>query len=197
MGKVILELSVSLDGFAAGADVGVDNPLGVDGEHLHDWMFGTATETGKKVAEEMFATAGAIVLGRRMYDLGKQYWDPDPNTFRRLPVFVLTHRAQDPVADPGGSTFTFVTGGVEEALAQARAAAGDGDVVLGGGPGTDRPFLAAGLVDELRIHLVHRLLGAGTRLFEPGTGGPTTFRATSVVEDAGVTHFRFVPADLS
>lgn len=197
MGKVILELSVSLDGFAAGANVGVDHPLGEGGERLHDWMFDAATETGKQIAEEMFAKVGAIVLGRRMYDLGKQYWDPDPDTFRRLPVFVPTHRAQDPVADPGGSTFTFVTDGVERAIERARAAAGDGDVVLGGGPETAQQALAAGLVDELHIHLVHRLLGAGTRLFEPGTGGPTAFRATRVVEDAGVTHFRFVPADLS
>lgn len=196
MSKAILELSVSLDGFAAGANVGVENPLGVDGEHLHDWMFGAATDTGRKVREETFANAGAIVLGRRMYDLGKQYWDPDPETFRRLPVFVLTHRAEDPVADPGGSTFTFVTGGVHDALARARAAAGDGDVVIGGGPETDRQFLAAGLLDELRIHLVHRLLGAGTRLFEPGVPGPATFRATRVLEDDGVTHFRFVPAEL-
>lgn len=197
MGKVILELSVSLDGFAAGANDGPENPLGEGGERLHDWMFGTVTDTGKKVAEEMFATAGAVVLGRRMYDLGKQYWDPDPDTFHRLPVFVLTHRGQDPVADPGGSTFTFVTGGVEDAVARARAAAGAGDVVVGGGPRTARGFLAAGLLDELRIHLVHRLLGAGTRLFEAGTAGPDAFRATRVLEDAGVTHFRFVPAELS
>lgn len=197
MGKVILELSISLDGFAAGTDVGPDNPLGRDGERLHDWMFDSATETGSEIAQEMFATAGAIVLGRRMYDLGKPYWDPDPDTFRRLPVFVLTHRPTGAVADPGGSTFTFVTGGVEDALARARDAAGDGDVVVGGGPETARGFLASGLLDELRIHLVHILLRAGARLFEPRAAGPTAFRATQVVEDAGVTHFRFVPADLS
>lgn len=197
MGKVILETSVSLDGFAAGADVGVEDPMGEGGERLHDWMFGSATETGKKIQHEFFATAGAVVIGRRMYDLGKRYWDPDPETFRRLPVFVVTHRGQDAVADPGGSTFTFATGGIEDALAQARAAAGDGDVVVGGGPETARQFLTAGLLDELRIHLVHILLGAGARLFETAGAGPAAFRATQVVEDVGVTHFRFLPTELS
>lgn len=191
MGRVILDLSMSLDGFAAGANIGAANPLGEGGERLHEWMFSGATETGEGIGREVFASAGAIVTGRRTFDLGKPHWDPDPLTFRQLPVFVLTHRAHEPIADPGGSTFTFVCDGVDSALAQARAAAGGRDVVLIGGASLGRQFLQAGLVDEMRIHLVHLLLGSGARLLDLA-GGPRPLQATRVVEDAGVTHFRFL-----
>jgi dihydrofolate reductase len=190
---VILDLSVSLDGFAAGRSVELDNPLGDGGDRLHDWMFARATDVGRRIEREVFAGAGAIVMGRRTFDVGKPHWDPDPKTFRRLPVFVLTHRPQDPIADPGGSTFTFVTGGVEDALEQAQAAAGNRDVVLGGGPSIGRQFLQAGLLDELRIHLVHLLLGAGERLFDLHRREVVDLQATRLVEDVGVTHFRFAP----
>jgi dihydrofolate reductase len=102
----------------------VDNPLGDGGDRLHDWMYARATDVGRRIEREIFDGAGAIVMGRRTFDVGKPHWDPDPKTFAGLPVFVLTHRAQDPIADPGGSTFTFVTGGAEGALEQAQAAAG-------------------------------------------------------------------------
>lgn len=190
MGKVNLELSVSFDGFVAGANVEADNPMGDGGELLHDWMFDKATDTGRSIKSEMFDGAGAIVIGRRMFDLGKRYWDPDPETFHQLPVFVLTHRSQEPIVDEGGSTFTFVSS-VDDALAQARAAAGERDVLLGGGGDLARQFVRAGLVDELRIHLVHLLLGGGTQLFEPNGADIRELKLTRLVEDDGVTHLRF------
>lgn len=193
MGRVILDLSVSLDGFAAGRNVTVDNPLGDGGDRLHDWMYARATAVGRRIEREIFADAGAIVMGRRVFDVGKPHWDPDPHTFDGLPVFVLTHRPQDPITDAGGSTFTFVTGGVAGAQEQAQAAAGGRDVVLGGGPSICRQFVQAGLVDELRIHLVHLLLGGGTRLFDSDQREVMELQATRLVEDVGVTHFHFTP----
>ncbi len=144
MGRVILDLSMSLDGFVAGTSVDAGNPLGDGGDRLHDWMFSSGTETGRAIERETFASAGAIVMGRRTFDLGKPHWDPDPQTFRRLPVFVLTHRPREPVADPGGSTFTFVSDGIDSVLAQARTAADGRDVVLGGGASLGRQFLTPG-----------------------------------------------------
>jgi dihydrofolate reductase len=189
MSRVILDLSMSLDGFVAGPNVNVDNPLGDDGDRLHDWMFAGATDVGQRVQEEIFATAGAVVMGRRSFDVGKSHWDTDFDTFRRLPILVLTHRPHDPVVDPGGSTFTFVTDDVERTIEQARAIAGQSDVVLGGGASLGRQALRAGLVDELRLHLVHVLLGRGARLLDDPDSEVRHLRATRVLEDTGVTHF--------
>jgi dihydrofolate reductase len=183
---------MSLDGFVAGTNINAGNALGDGGDRLHDWMFSSGTETGRIIERETFASAGAIIMGRRTFDVGKPHWDPDPQTFRRLPVFVLTHRAREPVADPGGSMFTFVSAGIENLLAQARTAADGRDVVLGGGASLGRQFLQAGLLDEMRIHLVHLLLGAGARLFDLAGNGPRPLPVTQLMEDAGVTHFRFL-----
>ncbi len=188
--RTILDLSVSLDGYGAGPGISARNPLGDHGERLHDWMFSGATETGRRVQDEVFGSAGAVVMGRGVFDVGKSHWSPE--TFHGLPVLVVTHRVEEPVSVPGGSTFTFA-GGVEQALESARAAAGDRDVVVIGGPTIGRAFLAAGLLDELRLHLVHVLLGAGTPLFDPH-GGFQRLAATRTVEDTGVTHFHFAPA---
>jgi dihydrofolate reductase len=194
MSRVILELSVSLDGYAAGPNVGPENPMGDNGESLHDWMFVDATEVGQRVRAEMLGGAGAVILGRRMFDLGKPYWDPDPETFHRLPVFVVTHRPAAPIVDPGGSTFTFISEGIERALGSARGAADDGEVVVLGGPTTGGQFLAAGLLDELRLHLVHIQLGAGTQLFDPKRGRFQRLEATRILDDAGVTHYCLTPS---
>jgi dihydrofolate reductase len=189
MGKVRLDISMSLDGFTAGPNVGPDNPLGDGGERLHDWMFSDATETGRRVEREVFDGAGAVLMGRRVFDLGKPHWGPE--TFRCVPVFVVTHRFRESMEDPGGSTFTFVTEGIEHALAQARSTAGDHDVVIIGGAVAGRQLLLGGFVDELRLHLVHIVLGAGTRLFEPPGAGFRQLTAMRLIEDAGVTHFTF------
>lgn len=189
MGKVRFEISMSLDGFTAGPNISLDNPLGDGGERLHDWMFTHVTETGRRIQREVFDGAGAVLMGRRVFDLGKPHWGRE--TFRRLPVFVITHRPQDPIADPSGSTFTFVSEGVEHAVAQARSAAGGGDVVIIGGAVAGRQLLTGGFVDLLRLHLVHILLGAGTPLFEPPGAGFRQLPVTRLVEDTGVTHFTF------
>lgn len=189
MGKVRFDISMSLDGFTAGANISTGNPLGDGGERLHDWMFSQATETGRGIQREVFDGAGAVLMGRRVFDLGKPHWGKE--TFRRLPVFVITHRPREPIADPGGSTVTFVSEGIEEAVAQARSAAGERDVVMIGGADTGRQLLAGGFVDELRLHLVHLLLGSGTPLFEPPGAGFRQLPVTRLVEDSGVTHFTF------
>jgi dihydrofolate reductase len=191
MGRVILDISMSLDGFVAGPNVNVENPLGDHGARLHDWMFRNPTDGSRKIVAEVFGTAGAIAMGRRTFDLGKPHWDPEPDTFRQLPVFVLTHRYREPVVDEGGSTFTFITDGVERAVAQARAAAGDRDVVSGGGAAIGQELMRAGLLDELRIHLVNLLLLAGTRLFDLDGAPPIELERVRVVETPGTTHFTF------
>ncbi len=189
MGKVRFDISMSLDGFTAGPSVSAGNPLGDGGERLHDWMFSHITETGRTIQREVFDGAGAVLMGRRVFDLGKPHWGKE--TFRRLPVFVITHRPREPVADPDGSAVTFVTDGIEHALARARSAAGERDVVVIGGAVAGRQLLAGGFVDELRLHLVHLLLGAGTPLFEPPGAGFRQLPVTRLLEDTGVTHFTF------
>lgn len=189
MGKVRLDISMSLDGFTAGPNVGPDNPLGEGGERLHDWMFSNATEIGRRMESEVFDGAGAVLMGRRVFDLGKPHWSAD--TFRGMPVFVITHHWRESMEDQGGSTFTFVSQGIEHALAQGRSAGGGRDLVIMGGAVTGRQVLAGGFVNELRLHLVHILLGAGTRLFEPSGAGFRKLKVMRLIEDTGVTHFTF------
>src|SRR6266516_3085840 len=143
MSKVTAEISVSLDGFIAGPDDGVDNPLGDGGERLHEWVFplkswrephgqeGGETGPDDEVFAESIANTGAVVMGRRMFDHGERPWGDEPPF--HCPVFVLTHRAKDPLVKKGGTTFSFVSDGIESALAQARDAAGDKDVAVAGG----------------------------------------------------------------
>ncbi len=189
MSKVTSNMSMSLDGFSAGPNVSLASPLGDGGERLHDWMFGDVADSSRKVVDESFETAGAIVMGRRMFEVGKPHWDRD--TFFRLPVFVLTHRARDTLAEERGSTFTFLTDGVVNALAHAKAAAGDNDVVVEGGPRTVQGFIRAGLLDELQINLVPVLLRSGIRLFNRGEE-PVGLERVRVVESSdGVTHLTF------
>jgi len=197
MGNVTSDISVSLDGFIAGANDGVDNPLGDGGERLHEWIFGLASwrerhglaggenNRDSEIVEESVRDTGAVVLGRRMFDHAKGWGDDPPF---HVPVFVLTHERRDVLAKQGGTTFTFVTDGVESALAQARSAAGDKNVAVGGGASTIQQFLSAGLLDELQIHLVPVFLGGGVRLFD---GLAAELEATRVVESPGVTHLKF------
>lgn len=187
MRRVIAEQSVSLDGFSAGPNVRVDNGLGDEGERLHDWMFRDAR--GVEIREEMLRGAGAFVMGRRMFDVGEGPWGDDPPF--HAPVFVITHRPKDPVVKRGGTTYAFVTGGVTEAVAHAKAAAGDRDIAVVGGAETIRQAYRAGLLDELRIHLVPIFLGAGTRLFERLTLQDPALEPAGVEVSAGVTHLAY------
>jgi dihydrofolate reductase len=166
MGKVSFNISMSLDGYINGPDVTPEQGLGRGGEFLHEWVF-NGNERNREVLESGLEGIGAIICGRRTYDLSIQWWGADgPTGELRLPVFVLTHDAPEDV--PDGSVYAFVTGGIEDALAQAEAAAGGNSVALGGGAKTFRQYLAAGLVEEIGINLVPVLLGSGTPLFEEG-----------------------------
>jgi dihydrofolate reductase len=164
MTKVILELSVSLDGFVAGPGVSPEVPMGRGGEALHDWMFeGRSAEEAREFGTEQFSGIGAVIVGRRMADLGIGPWGEEP--VYHAPVFVVTHRPAETIVKRGGTSYIFVTDGIDDALNRAREAAGSQDVRVNGGADIARQYLAAGAVDELRLHLVPMVFGGGTRLF--------------------------------
>ncbi len=170
MAKVTCDISVSVDGFAAGVDQRLEEPLGDGAERLHRWMFEQPEANADAI--EQITAAGAYIMGRNMFGPGRGSWDhtwtgwwgEDPPY--HAPVFVLTHHPREPVEMRGGTIFTFVTEGIEAALAHARAAAGDADVAIAGGAATVNQYLAAGLLDELRLHVAPVILGAGERLFD-------------------------------
>jgi dihydrofolate reductase len=191
MGKVFADHSISLDGFSTGPNVRVDNGMGDGGEALHEWMFQDGGKTGHhgEVLEDLFGSTGAVVVGRRMFDLGEKPWGDNPPFHR--PVFVVTHRPKAMVTKQGGTTYTFVTDGLEAAVAQARAIAGDRDVVVLGGASVIQQCLRAGLLSELRLHVAHILLGGGTILF--GGVDPTklALERTRLIDAEGVSHLTF------
>lgn len=212
MARLILDISMSIDGFVAGPNQTLEQPLGEGGDRLHEWAFATAIfrEThglsggednlDNEVVDEALGSVGATVMGRRMFSGGEGPWEDDPNADAwwgddppfQHPVFILTHHAREPVTKQGGTTFTFVTDGIEAALEQARAAAGDKDVAVGGGS-VAQQYLKAGLLDELQIHVVPVLLGDGVRLFEGHlASAPGELECTRVIESpTGVTHLKY------
>jgi dihydrofolate reductase len=190
MTRVTADLGISIDGFAAGPDQSMDHPLGVGGEQLlDDWMF-EAGDDNKAEVEAILARS-AFIMGRNMFgppeggdwdDAWHGWWGEDPPY--HAPVFVLTHHERDDLPMEGGTTFHFVTDGIEAALDRAREAAGDGEVGIMGGATTTRQYLAAGLIDELRLHMVPVVLGSGERLLEDLAGlrlEPISARNTSRV----------------
>jgi dihydrofolate reductase len=189
MSKVYSAISISLDGFITGPNVRIGNGLGDNGERLHDWMFDTKTEADAKITEEQYATTGAVIMGKGMFDVGFEPWG-DPPPFR-MPVFIVTHEAREPLPMQGGTTYNFVTEGIEAALRLARAAAGDKHVGVWGGADIIRQYLKAGLLDEMRIHIVPILLGGGIRLFEGLDLAGIELRKISTVDTPGATHFVF------
>lgn len=171
MPPVICTMSISLDGFGAGPNQTEEAPLGeMPGEVLHRWMLETPEESQGEIAAIL--GAGAYIMGRNMFGPVRGDWEGDwrgwwgANPPYHCPVFVLTHHERDPLEMEGGTTFHFVTDGIESALAQARAVAGDKPVHVAGGPSTANQYLAAGLVDELRLQIAPVILGAGERLFD-------------------------------
>ncbi|MEU7893175.1 dihydrofolate reductase family protein [Nonomuraea sp. NPDC049152] len=171
MSKVTCDMAMSLDGFVAGPNQSLENPFGKGlGERLHRWMF-DEPERHAAVIEGITA-AGAFIMGRNMFGPGRGVWDMDWNGWwgdeppYHAPVFVLTHHPREQLTMKDGTTFTFVTDGIEAALAQAREAAGDRDVAIAGGARTVNQYLAAGLIDELRLHVAPVILGRGERLFD-------------------------------
>ena len=179
---------MSLDGYVTGPDVGPEEPMGIGGERLHEWMFeGRSGAEAERFQIEKFQDIGAVIVGRRMADLGIVHWGDEPAF--HCPVFVVTNRPAGTIEKAGGTSYTFVTGGIEEVLRRAREAAGSADIVVGGGAEIARQCLRAGALDELHLHVVPLLLGGGTRLFE---GGPTIgLRPIEVTAEPSVTHLTY------
>ena len=164
MSKVLMEITMSLDGYTAGPEVSPEAPLGRGGELLHEWMFaGRSAADSNRFETDHFSTIGGVIIGRRMADLGIGPWGEEP-TFH-APVFVVTHRPAETIVKEGGTSYIFVTEGIDAAMAQAQAAAGEQDVMVNGGADIDRQYLNAGLIDEIRLHLAPIILGGGTPLF--------------------------------
>jgi dihydrofolate reductase len=207
MGLVTCQISISLDGFVAGPNQSLDNPIGEGGLRLHEWVFGTAAwrrmerqEGGEdsqdsKVIDEASQGIGAYVMGRKMFGGGSGEWDREwkgwwgPHPPYHVPVFVLTHHPREPLTMEGGTTFNFVTDGIESALEQAQAAAGDQVVSIAGGASAVQQVLAAGRLDELFLHVVPVVLGAGERLLE-GVGDPE-LELVKVIASPAVTHIKY------
>jgi dihydrofolate reductase len=201
MGIVTAHMSMSLDGYVAGPNAGAGNPLGDGGVLIQQWMFDLASfremqgltggQTNKDDEElrQRFAPTGAVVMGRRMFDEGEGPWGDNPPF--RMPVFVVTHQPRERLVKEGGTTFTFVTDGIESALEQAKAAAGDKDVNIAGGADTVQQFIRAGLLDELEIHLAPLLFGEGIRLFDKIGPQHVELENMRVVASPKVTHLRF------
>ena len=207
MDLVTSHISISLDGFVAGPNQSFENPIGEGGLRLHDWVFTTAAwlrqqglEGGtdnedSMVVDEVVANVETYIMGRKMFGGGtgpwdqtwKGWWGDDPPY--HTPVFVLTHHPREPLAMQGGTTFIFVTDGIESAMDQARAAAGDGVVSIAGGASTIQQFLAAGMLDELYVHIVPIILGRGERLFE-NVGDPV-LEPVKVIASPTVTHIKY------
>ena len=186
MGSVIYDKSMSLDGFIAGANVRVEAGLGDDGERLHDWAF--QDPAGTEMLQREVARLGAVICGRRTYDMSIRYWGADgPTGQARVPLFVVSHGVPDDV--PTDGVYTFV-GDVETALARARETAGDKNIsVMGADVG--RQLIDAGAVDEISIHVVPVLFGSGTPLFGKGVSGHVTLEYIGASESPHATHLRY------
>jgi dihydrofolate reductase len=209
MSNVRVHISVSLDGYVAGPNQSEENPLGEGGEQLHDWavelkawreshgMEGGEVNASSPVMEESLAGVGAEIMGRGKFgppgggpwgdDPWRGWWGEDPPFHK--PVFVLTHHEREPLT-LSDTTFTFITEGIESALEQARKVAGGKDVLLGGGAQSINAYLAAGLVDELELHVAPLILGGGERLFD-GVGPDLKLEQLRAIEAPGVTHLKY------
>jgi dihydrofolate reductase len=209
MSKLRFEISMSLDGFVAGPNPSEEEPLGKGGERLHEWVFklaawrephgreGGEVNTSTEVIEESLAKTGAVIMGRNMFGGGPGPWGEEPwegwwgeEPPFHCPVFVLTHHEREPL-QKRGTTFTFVTDGIESALEQARGASGGKDISLGGGADVAQQYLAAGLIDELNLNVVPVLLGSGTRLFDHLDGVGANPELVRVIDAPGVTHLKY------
>jgi dihydrofolate reductase len=210
MAKVRFNITMSLDGYTAGPQQSKENPLGIGGTQLHEWVFplaawraphglaGGEVNESTRVVEELLANIGATIMGRNMFgghpgpwdaaEPWNGWWGTDPPFHH--PVFVLTHHARPPLALEGGTSFTFVTDGIKAALDLARHAARGQDVALAGGASTAQQYLRAGLVDEMEIHLVPMLLGAGEQLFK-GVPDLDGLQLVRTIAAPNVTHLKF------
>jgi dihydrofolate reductase len=211
MGKIVAEISISLDGYVAGPNPTLEKPLGDGGDQLHEWAFrlksfrephglpGGETGPDDELVGESVRATGAVVMGRRMFSGGRGPWQDDAKAegwwgdeppFHK-PVFVLTHHTREPLVMEGGTTFTFATEGLESAVEDARAAAAEKDVLIAGGANTIDQSIDAGLVDELLLHVAPVLLGAGARLFDGVGPELPRFEVAQVLASPLVTHLRY------
>ncbi len=189
MGKVIFDISMSLDGFVTASNIRPEEPMGDGGQRLHEWAFNSKDDRNREILAQGVNTA-AIIAGRRTYDTSVPWWGADgPTGPARLPVFVVTHNVPKKVPEDG--VYTFVTDGIERALQKAQAADGNRNVTVMGGAEIAQQFIRAGLVDEISIHLVPVLFGSGTRLFEHLGSGHIQLETTSVIETPEAIHLRF------
>jgi dihydrofolate reductase len=210
MSKLRLSITMSLDGYVAGPDQSEANPLGIGGMQLHQWLFplrefremhgeqGGEVNESSAVVKERRANVGATIMGRNMFgpvrgpwpdETWRGWWGEDPPYHH--PVFVLTKHSRDPLEMDGGTTFHFVTDGIQSALDRAAAAAGGDDIWLAGGASAANQYLAARLVDEIDLSIVPLILGAGARLFEGLDPGTLELEQIRAVEAAGVTHIKY------
>ena len=210
MARLRFRIAISLDGYTAGPEQSVENPLGIGGERLHEWVFplaawrkphglkGGKVNQSTPVMEELLSNLGATIMGRNMFGGHPGGWDREnpwdgwwgENPPFHHPVFVLTHHARPPLTLKGGTTFTFVTDGIRSALDQATRAAQGRDVALAGGANVARQYLNAGLVDEMVLHLAPTLLGSGERLLD-GVNDLWGLRPVQTVAAPDVTHLKF------
>jgi dihydrofolate reductase len=211
MSKLRFRISMSLDGFIAGPEQNVKNPLGINGMKLHEWVFplrawrtehgleGGETNESSAIIEEQLENLGATIMGRHMFGGHPGPWDPkhpwtgwwNNNPPYHHPVFVITHHERKPLEMEGGTTFFFVTDGIESALVQARKAARGKDISLAGGARAAQQYLAAGYVDQMDIHMVPVLLGTGERLFSDVGDNMHGLHLVRTVPAPGVIHLRF------
>ena len=209
MSSLKLNITMSLDGFVAGPNQSTENPLGVGGLDLHQWLFplkvframqgeeGGEVNASTPVAEEILGGAGATIMGRNMFGGGPGPWDETWKGFwgdeppYHGPVFVLTRYPREPIVMQGGTTFHFVTDGIESALERAKVAAGGRDVSLAGGASVAQQYLAAGLLDEMVVSIVPMLLGGGARLFDNLGEHAQKLRQVEAIAAPGVTHVRY------
>ena len=211
MARITLDISMSLDGFVAGPEPTMEDPLGKRGEELHEWVVRLATwraahgmeggETGPDadLVAEQIASYGAVVMGRRMFSGGAGPWESDTNARGwwgddppfHTPVYVLTNHPREPLEMQGGTTFHFVTDGIEAALDRANEAAGDRDVHVAGGADVVQQALNAGRLDELTVHVAPTLLGSGTRLFDGIDGRGLKLEPVPMPASPAVTHLRY------
>lgn len=210
MGKVNFDVAVSLDGYLAGPNPRFEEPLGDNGEKVHEWMFKTAgwreshgvEEPGEvtrddEIVRERTENVGAYIMGREMFGGGPGGWDESwkgwwgDNPPYHVPVYVLTHHPREPVPMEGGTTFYFVTDGIESALEQAQAAAGDRYVQIAGGADVIQQYLKAGVVDEFQLHIAPILLGGGVRLLDGLGNDEIKLEVERAEESPLVTHIRY------
>jgi dihydrofolate reductase len=189
VGTVIFDISMSLDGYVTAAGRTPEEPMGRGGLRLVDWAIGD-DERGRKLLDDAVGQLGATIAGRTTYDTSLPWWGPDgPSGSARRPVFVVTHQAPD--ESPEGGVYEFVTDGIEAALARAQSVAGEAAVVVMGGADLGRQYIAAGLVDEIQIHLVPVLFGGGTRMFDDSLADHFDLEPVEVIETPVAIHQRF------